>query len=142
MKLYLLFLLILTLSACNNNNEHSTTVDSATRDSMITIDSTGKTDFHTTYTDVVENLFVFINKKNWRTADGFYADSGNAIFFKQLMDDERIERFDVANISKPGNEVLVRTNAIDAKGTGREICFQLSVNESNKVISQRKSDCP
>jgi hypothetical protein len=142
MKYFLLCLLIITLSACSNKHERSTTADSATRDSIITIDSTRKTDFHTTYTDVIDNLFVFINKKEWRTAEGFYADTTGADFFKQYMENESIERFELTGISKSGDEVLVRTNAIDAKGTGREVCFLFLVNESNKVTSQRRGGCP
>ena len=142
MKFTPIFLLLLTLAACNNSRENDPDANGTTRDSILSIDTSGKQDFHTTYTDVIENLFLFINKKEWRTAAGFYADTMASGFFRQYMKDESIQRLELTGISKSGDEVLVRTNAIDAKGTGREVCFLFNINEHNKVISQRKSDCP
>ena len=103
---------------------------------------TVKKDFHTTSFDVVENLFVFLNKKDWKRANGFYTDSLNADFFKNFVESEKIQTLEIEKLSEYRSGILARTKATNDKGIIHKVCFLLYVSEHNRVTKQSMLTCP
>lgn len=145
---YLLF--IWYFSSCGEDNRQSYDVqskDSAaliTTDSITQIDTSPKTDFHTTYTDVIDNLFVFINKKNWTTVKKFYANSPEAAkhgsYFKSLFESKQLKELELVNTSKKGDEVYVTTRAKKLNDSQTQMCFLFHISD-NRIIEQKETPC-
>ena len=102
-------------------------------------------DFHTTYTDMIENLFVFINKQDWNTANSFYADSAdgsaNGSFFQLLFHAEKLRELERLSTSKVGSGIHVRTVAKRTNGQVLSMCFLFRIDNRNKLTHQQIAAC-
>jgi hypothetical protein len=150
MKISILFFIgIIAFAAysCNNPDKSSPVENTITEknDTPKTLDTLAKQDFHTTYTDVIENLFLFVNARDWLSANRFYEDPAdmnrNSLYFRNLFRVQKIKRFSIDTIGKADFRVFVRANAMLRDSTAKEICFLFSLNEKNRIIVQRVVNC-
>jgi hypothetical protein len=104
-----------------------------------------KKDFHTTYTDVIDNLFVYINKKNWSIANSFYTDSTNdnknANFFKKLFKMHNIDQLEIVNSFKKENTIYLTTQTKSPGNSNiKSLCFIFEM-ENNHIRNQKEVLC-
>jgi hypothetical protein len=146
MKLSTIFLFILI--ACSENGSQNANVPSDSTpgekvDGNVKADTTVQTDFHTTYTDVIDNLFVFVNKKDWPRVAAFYktANKKNVGFFKDLFTSQSLSKLELINASKKGNGVYVTTRAVKQNDlSASTVCFLFEI-ENNQVLNQVETNC-
>jgi hypothetical protein len=93
---------------------------------------------------VIDNLFIFLNKKDWKAANSFYSDSGNndknATFFKRLFERKQIVELNIFSVSKNGNDITVTTNSKNKNGRNTKACFQFTIR-NNRIEEQKQIDC-
>ena len=148
MKKYFFYLFFLCLSACINKKDQSaiSAKDSSVNENTGTVknDSLRQKDFHTTYTDVIENLFLFINKQDWNIANSFYADSSNAdknaSFFKELFKSKGLKELKWITTSRKEDGIYVNANAKKLGGSTTPMCF-LFYMDKNRIIGQKLIAC-
>ena len=147
MKLSTLCLLILMASCSGNGTQNANVRSDSTStqkvDGNVNADTTIQTDFHTTYTDVIDNLFVFINKKDWAGVNEFYGagHKKNATFFKNLFASQNLSKLELINTSKEDADAYVTTKAVKKSDLSTStMCFILEI-ENNQILNQRETDC-
>lgn len=139
------FALSLIASACTRETSRSPQVEKTEPTSAINKDNStsGQTDFHTTYSDVIDNLFLYINKKDWEEVAEFYteaADLEKALYFKNLFDSQKISELQLMKISKQSTGVYVVTKAKKTDSSLTSICFLFNI-ENNQIINQQLVSC-
>ncbi len=146
MKACLIYIaLSLIASACTRETSRAHQVEKTEPTSAINKDSStsGQTDFHTTYSDVIDNLFLYINKKDWEEVAEFYTESVDlekALYFKNLFDSQKISELQLMKISKQSTGIYVVTKAKKTDSSLTSICFLFNI-ENNQIINQQKVSC-
>jgi hypothetical protein len=146
MKQFIFCLSLICFIACNNNSRRKVEPkDLEQENDTVNKEVVQEGDFHTTYTDVIDNLFLYINKKNWAVANSFYADSANntknASFFKKLFEKRSIEQLELINSSKKGNAIYVLSYSKEPGNSNtKALCFIFEL-EGNNIQSQKEVPC-
>ena len=95
-------------------------------------------DFHTTYTDVIDNFFVAINSKDWKIADSFYADTlaQKSAYFKNILEKNQMHNLTLIDISKKNDTVYTITKNADSIIR----CFNFIII-NNRITYQDSTAC-
>lgn len=111
-------------------------------------------DYHTMASDVIDNLFVFLNAKDWKAVNTFYADDAilkdehNTVIkisaadhFKNLFNKEDINYIYVDEQKAVEDGIMVK--AFTRKGTRSAeypVCYHFVIKD-NRVTEQRALSC-
>ena len=127
---WLMFLTVIIFS-CNDSGQDS---DRAGDSASTTVDTATLKDFHTRYSDVVENLFVYLDHKNWSEAGTFYTDSTNVKYFQNLFPGgpDKIELLSIKSLEK---DFEVKGFASKQSDT-IQLCLRMQI-ANNKITSQK-----
>jgi hypothetical protein len=111
-------------------------------------------DHHTTASDVIDNLFVFINAKDWKVVQDFYAPgavsenaqgsilAGTPVqYFQELFITEDINYIYVAEQKTSGNEVFVKAmTRKGARSAEYPYCYNFTIT-NNRIARQQAVNC-
>ena len=101
-------------------------------------------DYHSRESDVIENFFLFVNSRDWTTANSFYADSitisNRSVFFRKIMEDHKYVRLNLGTITPIRNDIHVHTNGVKPDSSSEESCFRFRI-ENLKIVSQMQAPC-
>ena len=126
-----ILIVVVAILSCNGNQEPS---GKQTDSLSTTEDTVTQQDFHTLYTDVVENLFVHLDHKDWQAAGTFYTDSSHVKYFRDLFPGGP-DKIELLSLKSLANDFEIK--GIASKKTDTiKLCLIMQIVD-NKVTSQR-----